>query len=301
MAQISMSDLTILPTFADHLSLERRLSPATVEAYMSDMNQWTLFLEWQVGISSPLEAKRIHVRSWVANLVDRGIDARSVNRKLSSLRTFYRFAIEVLGAAENPAQGIPALKEKKRLVRALSQDEAEALLDETLFESGALGLRDRFLLFTLYAFGLRSAELIGLKHSDVDLHEGAIRVLGKRSKERVIPMLPAWADAYRAYVELWPGLSASGPVFRKEDGQSLPRRLVYSTVHSYLQRTSNVETKSPHVLRHTFATHLLDMGADLSAIRSLLGHANLSATQIYTHASMEQLKRVYHQSHPKGR
>lgn len=291
----------MLDSFADYLLLERRLSSATVEAYSSDLKQWTIFLEWQIGMSQPLEAKRSHVRSWIANLVDRGVDARSVNRKLSSLRTFYRFAIEVHGATENPAKGIPALKEKKRLVRALSQEEMEALLDKSLFEPNRVGVRDHFLLFTLYAFGLRSAELIGLKHADIDLPEGTIRVIGKRSKERMIPVLPSWAEAYTQFIEQWPRVEGRGCVFRKESGESMPRRLVYSIVHSYLQGTSNVETKSPHVLRHTFATHLLDMGADLSAIRSLLGHANLSATQIYTHASMEQLKRVYHQSHPKGR
>jgi len=143
--------------------------------------------------------------------------------------------------------------------------------------------------------------LIGLKHSDVDVREGTIRVVGKRNKERQLPVLPAWAEAYGAYLLVWPLLGPSAPVFSSDSGKSLSPRLVYRVVHSYLQRTSTVETKSPHILRHTFATHLLDMGADLSAIRSLLGHANLSATQIYTHASMEQLKRVYHQSHPKGR
>ncbi len=291
----------MLESYAEYLALERRLSPATVDAYVSDMGQWVVFLEWHVGLEDLLEADRSHVRAWVANMVDRGMDARSVNRKLSTLRSFYRFAEQSAGAARNPALGIPALKEKKRLVRALTTDEVEALLDPNLFPATREGQRDQFLLFTLYAFGLRRAELIGLKHSDVDVREGTIRVVGKRNKERQLPVLPAWAEAYGAYLLVWPLLGPSTPVFTSDSGKSLSPRLVYRVVHSYLQGTSTVETKSPHILRHTFATHLLDMGADLSAIRSLLGHANLSATQIYTHASMEQLKRVYHQSHPKGR
>ncbi len=291
----------MLESFAEYLSLERRLSRATVEAYMSDMSQWLLFMEWHVGIKNLLEADRSHVRAWIANLVDRGKDARSVNRKLSTLRSFYRFAEQALGATKNPALGIPALKEKKRLVRALTTEEVEALLAPAHFPSTREGLRDQFLLFTLYAFGLRRAELIGLKHREVDVREGVIRVLGKRNKERQLPMLPAWNEAYHAYILAWPVHAPSAPVFSLESGKSLPPRLVYRIVHAYLEGASTVEVKSPHILRHTFATHMLDMGADLSAIRSLLGHANLSATQIYTHASMEQLKRVYHQSHPKGR
>ena len=290
----------MLDAYRDYLALERRLSPATVIAYSKDVAQWLAFLEWEMGMTNAQEAGRTHVRSWVAHLVDCGVEHRSVNRKLSTLRSYYRFLEQVTGVSHHPAVGIPALKEKKRLVRALRREEVEALLDSSLFVDAAEPERDRFLLLTLYAFGLRRAELIGLKHSDVSLSDHTLRVLGKRNKERILPILPIWEDAYRAFCAQYPPQSA-GFLFAQKDGKPLPPRLVYSLVHAYLQRTSNSEVKSPHVLRHTFATHLLDMGADLSAIRSLLGHANLSATQIYTHASMEQLKRVYHQSHPKGR
>ena len=290
----------MLESYRDYLALERRLSQATVIAYGKDVVQWMAFLEWEIGITDAQEATRSHVRSWVAHLVDCGMEHRSVNRKLSTLRSYYRFVEQVTGVSHHPAVGIPALKEKKRLVRALRQEEMEALLDLAMFVDAQQPERDRFLLLTLYAFGLRRAELIGLKHSDVSLSDGTLRVLGKRNKERILPILPIWAEAYRAF-SCSDGNRPDGLLFLHKGTESMPPRLVYSIVHSYLQRASNSETKSPHVLRHTFATHLLDMGADLSAIRSLLGHANLSATQIYTHASMEQLKRVYHQSHPKGR
>lgn len=290
----------MLDSYRDYLALERRLSPATVTAYVKDVAQWTAFLEWEIGITDAQEATRSHVRSWVAHLVDCGVEHRSVNRKLSTLRSFYRFLEQVTGVSHHPAVGIPALKEKKRLVRALRREEMDVLLDPAMYTDAEHPERDRFLILTLYAFGLRRAELIGLKHGDVSLSDGTLRVLGKRNKERILPILPIWAEAYQNFC-LLEGQGLDGPIFLNHGSESMPPRLVYSIVHAYLQRASNSESKSPHVLRHTFATHLLDMGADLSAIRSLLGHANLSATQIYTHASMEQLKRVYHQSHPKGR
>ncbi|MEJ6738162.1 MAG: tyrosine-type recombinase/integrase, partial [Cryomorphaceae bacterium] len=278
-----------LQSYQDYLILERRLSTATAKAYGIDVAQWMTFLEWEIGITQAEEANRSHVRSWLAQLVDRGIDHRSVNRKLSTLRSFYKFILATTPLEQNPAVGIPALKEKKRLVRALTQEEVESLLDPVSFPVTEEGERDRFLLFTLYAFGLRRAELIGLTHGAVSLFEKVIRVVGKRNKERMLPMLPEWEQAYVNFLSRQTWIASSAPVFQTLDQKPLPPRVVYSLVHAYLQKASSIEIKSPHVLRHTFATHLLEMGADLSAIRSLLGHANLSATQIYTHASMEQL------------
>jgi len=284
--------------YQEYLLFERRLSKATVIAYVKDISQYLLFLEFQIGLNNPAKANRPHVRSWIASLVDLGLDHRSVNRKLSALKGFYKFLAEVEELDKNPTQSIPSLKEKKRLVRALTQDEMNSLLNENLFHDDRYGRRDRFILFTLYAFGLRRSELLGLQNIYIDTGARKIRVLGKRNKERELPCIPEWLELYKIHCHDWPELQSKKTLFFDENGNSLNPRRLYSIVHSYIKRVSNIDSKSPHILRHTFATHLLDMGADLSSIRELLGHANLSATQIYTHASMEHLKSVYLKSHP---
>ncbi len=286
--------------YQEYLFFERRLSKATVIAYVKDINQYLLFLEFQIGLNDPIKAKRAHVRSWVASLVNLGLDHRSVNRKLSALKGFYKFLAEVEELDKNPTEGIPSLKEKKRIVRALTQDEMNLLLNENLFLDDRCGRRDRFILFTLYAFGLRRSELLGLQMNSIDIRGSKIRVLGKRNKERELPCIPEWLELYKIHCHDWPELELKETLFFEENGNSLDPRRLYSIVHSYINKVSNIDSKSPHILRHTFATHLLDMGADLSSIRELLGHANLSATQIYTHASMEHLKSVYLKSHPRS-
>ena len=286
--------------YREYLLFERRLSKATVIAYVKDINQYLLFIEFQIGINNPAKANRSHVRSWVASMVDLGLEHRSVNRKLSALKGFYKFLVEVEDVDKNPARGIPSLKEKKRLVRALTQEEMNLLLNQNLFSNDRLGRRDRFILFTLYAFGLRRSELLNLQKSSIDINGGKIRVLGKGNKERELPCISEWVELYKTYCLDWPELELKETLFFDENGNSLEPRRLYSIVHSYIKEVSNIDSKSPHVLRHTFATHLLDMGADLSAIRELLGHTNLSATQIYTHASMEHLKSVYLKSHPRS-
>ena len=292
--------LYMILKYQEYLFFERRLSKATVIAYVKDINQYLLFLEFQIGLNDPIKAKRAHVRSWVASLVNLGLDHRSVNRKLSALKGFYKFLAEVEELDKNPTEGIPSLKEKKRIVRALTQDEMNLLLNENLFLDDRCGRRDRFILFTLYAFGLRRSELLGLQMNSIDIRGSKIRGLGKRNKERELPCIPEWLELYKIHCHDWPELELKETLFFEENGNSLDPRRLYSIVHSYINKVSNIDSKSPHILRHTFATHLLDMGADLSSIRELLGHANLSATQIYTHASMEHLKSVYLKSHPRS-
>lgn len=284
--------------YQEYLLLERRLSDSTVIAYLKDINQYLFFIEFRLGLLQPIEAKKSHIRSWVASLVDEGLDHKSVNRKLSALRGFYKFLEEAKMVEINPVIGIPSLKEKKRLVRALTTDEIEALLNENSFAPNKIGRRDRFILFTLYAFGLRRSELLNLRIDSVDINNQTIRVLGKRKKERELPCLPDWIKLFQLHCSEWSELKSNDKIFTNEKGNSLNPRALYSIVNSYLKKASSIDTKGPHVLRHSFATHLLDMGADLSTIRELLGHSNLSATQIYTHASTKHLKRVYLKSHP---
>tara|TARA_B100000902_G_scaffold22339_1_gene26987 strand:+ start:2483 stop:3358 length:876 start_codon:yes stop_codon:yes gene_type:complete len=287
--------------YQEYLLLERRLSDSTVIAYLKDINQYLFFIEFRLGLLQPVEAKKSHIRSWVASLVDEGLDHKSVNRKLSAIRGFYKFLEEAKMVEINPVIGVPSLKEKKRLVRALTNDEIDALLNENSFAPNKIGRRDRFILFTLYAFGLRRSELLNLRIDSVDINNQTIRVFGKRKKERELPCLPDWIKLFQLHCSEWSELKSNDKIFTNEKGNSLNPRALYSIVNSYLKIASSIDTKGPHVLRHSFATHLLDMGADLSSIRELLGHANLSATQIYTHASIKHLKKVYLKSHPGRR
>lgn len=287
----------MLDAFIDYLRWERRRSEATVLAYAADVGQWLSFAEHALGMPNAEGATRIHVRSWVTDLVQEGTKARSVNRKLSALRSFYRWRRALDPRVDNPAQGVPLLRTPSRVVRALTATEVEALLDPKSFADDAVGRRDQFLLLTLYTVGLRRSELLNLTYAQV--HGATLRVVGKGNKERELPLLPEWLDLYRRHHGEW--RSISDWIFCSPTGKKLDPRSVYSVVKSYLQRASTSEHLGPHALRHTFATHLLDLGADLTVIRELLGHANLSATQVYTHASVEQLKSVYQRAHPRGR
>ena len=287
----------MLDSFTNYLRWERRRSEATVTAYSSDVAQWLLFAEHALGMPNAEGATRSHVRSWVSELVQMGSNARSVNRKLSALRTFYHWRLSVDPSVSNPAEGVPLLRTPSRVVRALSAPEVEALLDPSAFVDDMVGRRDQFILLTLYATGLRRSELLQLTYSQV--HGATLRVLGKGNKERELPLIPEWTQALSRHRAEWEPISDL--VFCSSKGKKLDPRSVYSVVKSYLQRASSADSLGPHALRHTFATHLLDMGADLTVIRELLGHANLSATQVYTHASVEQLKSVYQRAHPRGR
>ena len=287
----------MLDSFTNYLRWERRRSEATVTAYSSDVAQWLLFAEHALGMPNAEGATRSHVRSWVSELVQTGSNARSVNRKLSALRTFYHWRLSVDPSVSNPAEGVPLLRTPSRVVRALSAPEVEALLDPSAFVDDMVGRRDQFILLTLYATGLRRSELLQLTYSQV--HGATLRVLGKGNKERELPLIPEWTQALSRHRAEWEPISDL--VFCTPMGKKLDPRSVYSVVKCYLQRASTADSLGPHALRHTFATHLLDMGADLTVIRELLGHANLSATQVYTHASVEQLKSVYQRAHPRGR
>jgi len=292
-----------LHAYRDYLSLERRLSPATVKAYLADIEGWIEFLAEAQGVEVGQVNLRMveltHVKRWVAWMTRSGMTARSVNRKISTLRSFGQFLKQIHGETNVMVQAIPSLKQSKRVVRALDRQEVERLIHPDSFTQDWEGHRDRLMILTFYTLGLRRAELIAMRHADIDLGSRTVRIIGKRNKERMLPLIDVWLEAYQQFTSEH-GRRADW-VFHDEKGHYLGERYVYSKIRSYLNKASSIETQSPHVLRHTFATHLLDMGADLSVIRELLGHANLSATQIYTHASIEQLKRVVQQSHPRGR
>ena len=289
--------------FLAYLKVERRLSPHTVEAYRSDLEQFRHFLGETFQVPDFPEAEYRHVRQWVAQLLSEGVSPRSVRRKLSALKTFYRFLEREKAILHNPMDKITAPKMSRRLPSFVTESQMEQLLqageeDCTSFEE----IRDAMIMESFYALGLRLSELIGLRCRDVDTGRLQVRVLGKGGKVRLLPFAPAFGERLQAYMAAREAAFGSARpdafLFVTDKGSPLYPMLVYRLVRRWLEPAA-VARKSPHVLRHTFATHLLDEGADLNAIKELLGHANLSATQVYTHTSVAKLKEVYHQAHPR--
>jgi len=290
--------------FLEHLAYEKRSSPLTVEAYRRDLAQFAAFLQERIGLKAPEEANDKAVRAWMMQLLEAGTGARSVNRKLSALRAFFRFARVVGVVQADPTDLIEPPKTPKRLPEFVEERRMDQLLDELPWPEGFEGLRDRLMLELLYGTGMRLAELTGLRPGDVDLRRSTVRVLGKRNKERIIPLADPLVALLRTYLqerntlEPAPGMDTS--LLVKLSGEPLPRRTVQRLVTRYLSTVTTQHKRSPHVLRHTFATHLLEHGADLNAVKELLGHAGLAATQVYTHNTVEKLKKAHQQAHPRG-
>ncbi|MCU0319081.1 MAG: tyrosine-type recombinase/integrase [Flavobacteriales bacterium] len=289
-----------LDRYLEHLAYEKRCSAHTVQAYRRDLQQFAGFLE---GMGVGLEAATGKlVRGWMMGLLEQGIGARSVNRKLSALRGYYTFLRTVGVLTEDPTALIDPPKTPKRLPEFVELGRMDRLFDDLKWPEGAKGERDRLILELLYSTGMRLAELLGLGVGDVDLHRATVKVLGKRNKERIVPLTPALCERLRAYlvVRAASGVGERGPLLVDEKGQPLARRSVQRLVVYYLSGVTSQRKRSPHVLRHTFATHMLDQGADLNAVKELLGHAGLAATQVYTHNTVEKLRNVHAQAHPRG-
>ncbi len=289
-------------TFLDHLQFEKKYSSHTCIAYRNDLSQFRAFTEDQFDVHSWTAVKATMVRSFIAELMDSGLNPRSINRKISSLKSFYRFAIRQGLVQENPMPKVTAPKVSKRLPVYLEQEPMELLLNElqdgiTDFPS----LRDAVILELLYGTGMRLSEAIGLSDADINFAASTIKVLGKRNKERIIPVSRELIQLLQQYISIKQkhGFTAEHLLLTDKGRPAYPR-LIYSIVNRNLSKVSTLKKKSPHVLRHSYATHLLDRGADLNAIKELLGHSNLAATQVYTHNSIERLKEVYKQAHPKS-
>lgn len=293
----------LIGRYLDHLAFERRASPLTVAAYRRDLGQFASFLAAQ-GLDQPEMATGAMVRAWMMSLMENGTGPRSVNRKLSALRGFFRFA-RLTGCIRNePTALLDPPKTPKRLPEFVEERRMDDLFDPAIWPEGYPGRLHRLILELLYGTGMRLAELLGLKGQDVDLAARSLRVLGKRNKERIIPLGDDLVDRLAGYLAEWSGAETGAgqgsPLLLNEHGKPLSRRAVQRIVARYLGLVTPQSRRSPHVLRHTFATHMLEHGADLNAVKELLGHAGLAATQVYTHNTVEKLRKVHAQAHPRG-
>jgi integrase/recombinase XerC len=285
--------------FIQYITNERRYSPHTVLAYKTDLEVFASYMLATYEITSPSELTVTMLRSFVMEQMETGLNPKSVNRKISSIKAYIRYMRKEGVININPAATLKSIKTPKTLVSALSENEISDLLNNDFFDESPEGLRARAMIELMYATGVRRSELINLKLSGLDLGQKTIRVIGKRNKERLIPLTDASIEAISGYLSIRPSAQNEVFLFLTDKGKKLYPELVYTTVKRYLSYVSSLQKKSPHVLRHTFATHLLNKGADMNDIKELMGHANLSATQVYTHNSFEQLKSVYNQSHPR--
>jgi len=284
--------------FITYLSSEKRFSEHTIKSYATDLKQFTSFLSSEFQIIDEINEISFQIiRTWIASLLEKGINPRSVNRKISTLKTFFKFLIREGELIENPMIKVVAPKSKKRLPIFIEEDQIKSLLNEVQFESGFIGQRNKLIIELFYVTGIRLSELINIKISDVDFSNQSIKVLGKRKKERIIPLSSSMINSLDNFIK---NNHKNHFLFTSLDGVKLYTKLVYRVVNKYIAKISSVNKKSPHILRHTFATHMLNNGADINAIKELLGHANLSATQVYTHNTIEKLKTVYKQAHPRA-
>ena len=284
--------------FIKYLSAEKRFSEHTITSYSTDLDQFSIFLSEEYQISDEVtEISYQIVRSWIASLIEKGVTPRSVNRKISTLKTYFKFLIRENVISESPMLKIVTPKSKKRLPIFIEENQIENLLNEVDFDEGFIGERDKLIIELFYVTGIRLSELINIKIFDINFSNSLIKVLGKRNKERLIPLSINIVNELQNFVKKY---NLNNYLFTNLDGTKVYTKLVYRVVKKYIGKISSVNKKSPHILRHTFATHMLNNGADINAIKELLGHANLSATQIYTHNTIEKLKTVYKQAHPRA-
>ena len=287
--------------FIRYLKFEKRYSIHTQKAYEVDLVQFNDYLESEYE-SSMLEATDVMIRSWMMSMIGSSCSKRSLNRKLSSLRQFYKYALRNNLLANNPMLRVISMKTDKKIPSFISEKEMTHLLEDVNYSDDYEGVRDKAILQMFYYTGMRLSELIALKVDDIDFSLNQVKVLGKRSKERIIPLLNTHLLDLKRYLSVREDFFSppKSHLFLTTSGNILYPKLVYRFVNSYISRVSNVSQRSPHVLRHAFATHMLNDGADLNAVKEILGHVSLTSTQIYTHNSAEQLKKVYKQAHPRG-
>ncbi|KIO52796.1 tyrosine-type recombinase/integrase [Flavobacterium hibernum] len=290
--------------FRDYLQLEKKYSSHTVNAYLNDILFFEMFNKVCFEQGSIEQVNYSQIRSWIVSLVDDGISNVSINRKMSSLKAFYRFLLKTKQIQVSPMLKHKALKTPKIVQVPFSEKELVDLMGQFGDLDGFEGVRDKLIIDLFYTTGMRRAELINLMKSNVDLSSNAVKVLGKRNKERIIPVLPIIVEQFNVYLKERASVDVivdEEYFFISRKGLKLSESFVYRLINSYFSKVSEKVKKSPHVLRHTFATHLLNNGADLNSVKELLGHSSLVSTQVYTHNSLAELKKVYADAHPRNK
>jgi integrase/recombinase XerC len=293
-----------LKAFSDYLLLEKNYSKLTLKAYLADLEAFQTFIHQEFDISTIDDVNYQQIRNWIVSLVESGISNRSINRKTSSLNTYYKFLLKINTITVNPLNKHKALKVSKKIQVPFSEVEMQQVIDELNSVTDFEGLRNRLIIELFYATGIRRIELVQLKVSDVDMSNRTLKVLGKRNKERLIPLLDSVLETIKLYLnqrnELVHVVDGSY-LFLTKKGVKIYETLVYRIINDYFSKVSSKVKRSPHILRHSFATHLLNQGANLNAVKELLGHSSLAATQIYTHNSIAELKKVYSNTHPRSK
>ncbi len=293
-----------IPSFLAYLSLEKKYSPLTVRAYSGDLEDYARFCLEEYQISDLEKVEYGIIRSWIVQLSNAQLSNRSINRKLSSLKAYYKFLLKIGVIEISPLARHRSLKTPKKVEVPFSESEMDKVLLQIPFEDNFEGVRDRLIIELLYATGIRRSELVNLKMTQIDLSSKTIKVIGKRNKERIVPLLDSTVHFMEAYIRERNDLveiSDKAQLFLLKSGNKIYETLVYRIINKYFSLVSPKVKKSPHILRHTFATHMLNKGADLNSVKELLGHSSLASTQVYTHTSIAELKKVHGSSHPRSR
>jgi len=291
-------------SFIDYLLLEKKYSELTVKAYQRDIEDFLQFLETEYETRVIKDADYSQIRSWIVSLVEKGISNRSINRKVSALNSWYKFLLKVGDVKSNPLAKHRALKTNKKIQVPFSESEMISVLDQIHHEDTFEGIRNKLIIELFYSTGIRRIELVGLKLNSIDLANKTLKVLGKRNKERFVPLLDSVINTIQDYLKSRVNLNDIKDydyLFLTKKGVKIYETLVYRIINDYFSLASSKVKKSPHILRHSFATHLLNQGADLNAVKELLGHSSLAATQVYTHNSIAELKKVYSNAHPRSK
>lgn len=289
--------------FKDYLQMQKNYSLHTVKAYVKDIEEFDSYNKIHFEQDSIDIVGYTQIRSWIVSLVDGNISASSVNRKISSLKSYYKFLLRIKQIEQSPLLKHKALKTPKKIQIPFSEKEVDLVLNQIIYPDGFEGIRDKLIIDMFYTTGIRRAELINLKLSSIDLNSNTLKVIGKRNKERILPLLPIIISQIKMYIiqrNAIQDIKNTEQLFLTQKGVKLNDSLVYRLINMYFSTISEKVKKSPHILRHTFATHLLNNGADLNSVKELLGHSSLASTQVYTHSSLSELKKVYSEAHPRN-
>lgn len=290
--------------FIQYLRVEKNFSSHTEIAYFNDLSQFESFIVEECGTFDPANIDSDLIRVWISRLMEQGVKPRSVNRKLSAVKSFFRFLKKKGEILKNPAEAVSGPKAPKKLPSFASDSQMSSVIDDPLeYSDDFSGHRDKFLIDLLYLTGMRRAELISLKDADIDMAACTLRVTGKRDKQRIIPFSDTTKEKLKEYIAVRNAeVGNKSPfLFVRENGEPLYPKLVYNIIHNHLSSISTLAKKSPHVLRHSFATEMLNNGAEINAVKELLGHSSLASTELYTHVTFEELKKAYHNAHPRAK